>query len=324
MWKTLAAGNRIYVAGHRGLVGSAIVRALEKQQFSNIIARSRAELDLTDGRAVDEFFRAERPEFVFLAAAKVGGIGDNSDHPADFIRDNLQIQMNVIDSAWRFGVKKLLFLGSSCIYPKMTSQPITEDALMTGPLEPTNDAYAIAKIAGIKMAQSYRRQYGFDAISIMPTNVYGPGDQFDLDRSHVLPALLRRFHEAEVDLAPAVTVWGTGSPRREFIHCDDLADASVFLMDRYSSESIINVGVGADVSIRELAEMVRTIVGYEGAIKWDASKPDGTPRKLLDISHLSEMGWRAQVGIREGIQDTYRWYLDAIENGTARLQSTEP
>src|SRR5690625_4138763 len=299
----------IYVAGHRGLVGSAIVRRLEAEGCSRILTAGRDRVDLTDQAAVEAFFRDERPEYVFLAAAKVGGIHANDTYPAEFIRDNLAIQTNVIHSAWKAGVEKLCFLGSSCIYPKLAAQPMSEDALLTGPLEPTNEWYAIAKIAGIKMCQAYRRQYDFDAISLMPTNLYGPGDNFDLANSHVLPALIRKFHEAKMTGAEEVVMWGTGSPRREFLHVDDLADAAVFLMDSYSGEDIVNVGVGEDITIRELAEMVRDVVGFEGEIVQDTSKPDGTPRKLLDVSRLQAQGWTASMPLRDGVDETYRWFL---------------
>ena len=301
--------SRIYVAGHRGLVGSAIVRKLQIDGYANVLTRTRQEVDLRDPRAVDRFFEEARPEYVFLAAAKVGGILANNTYPADFIRDNLQIQTNVIDAAYRFGATKLLFFGSSCIYPKFAPQPIKEEYLLTGALEPTNEPYAVAKIAGIIMAQSYRRQYGFNAISLMPTNLYGPGDNFDLQTSHVLPALLRKFHEAKQAGAPEVVVWGTGSPRREFLHVDDLADAAVYLMHHYDSPEIVNVGVGEDISIRELAELIRDVVGYQGEIVYDTSKPDGTPRKLLDVSRLQAAGWQAKIPLREGIKQTYQWYL---------------
>jgi len=301
--------SRIYVAGHRGLVGSAIVRRLRAEGYEHLLLRARGELDLTDRAAVEDFFTRERPEYVFMAAAKVGGIGANSTYPADFIRENLLIQVNLIDAAYRHGVGKLVFLGSSCIYPKFAPQPIKEEYLLTGALEPTNDAYAVAKIAGIKMCQSYQRQYGFDAISLMPTNLYGPGDNFDLQNSHVLPALIRKFHEARQAGAASVEVWGSGTPRREFLHVDDLADACLFLMRHYPGEEIVNVGVGEDVTIRELAELIRDIVGYEGRLTFDASKPDGTPRKLLDVSRLQAMGWQARIPLREGIENTYRWYL---------------
>lgn len=301
---------RIFVAGHRGLVGSAIVRRLEQEGCTDLLTRTRAELDLCDRGAVDRFFTQEQPEYVFLAAAEVGGILANNTYPAVFIRDNLAIQCNVIDAAYRAGVKKLLFLGSSCIYPKLCPQPIREEYLLTGALEPTNDAYAIAKIAGIKMCEAYNRQYGTDYISVMPTNLYGPGDNFDLTSSHVLPALIRKFNEAKVKSSPSVVVWGTGSPRREFLHVDDLADACLFLMQEYSGSEIVNIGVGEDLSIRELAELIRDVVGYTGDLTFDASKPDGTPRKLLDVSRLTGLGWRASIPLREGIAQTYRWYLE--------------
>lgn len=302
--------SRIYVAGHRGMVGSAIVRRLREEGFEGIVTRARTELDLTDARAVDAFFAEERPEYVFLAAAKVGGILANATCPAGFIRENLAIELNVIEAAHRHGVKKLLFLGSSCIYPRHAPQPIKEEYLLTGALEPTNQPYAIAKIAGIELCRSYRRQYGADFISVMPTNLYGPNDDFDPRTSHVLPALIRRFHEAKERGDEAVVVWGSGRPRREFLHVDDLADACVFLMERYSAEEPINVGVGKDMSIASLAELVREVVGYEGEIRFDPSKPDGTPRKLLDVGRLHSMGWRARIPLREGIERTYRWYLE--------------
>ncbi len=308
------SAGRVFVAGHRGLVGGAIVRRLKADGFTDIMTLTRDELDLTDQRAVDGFFDTERPEYVFLAAAKVGGILANSTYPADFIRENLQIQTNVIESAYRAGVLKLAFLGSSCIYPKLAPQPLKEEYLLTGALEPTNEAYAVAKIAGIAMAQAYRRQYGFDAISLMPTNLYGPGDNFDLESSHVLPALMRKFHEAKVAGAPQVTVWGTGTPRREFLHVDDMARASVFLMQNYSDEAIVNVGVGEDVSIGELAALIADVVGYTGEIVHDTSKPDGTPRKLLDVSRLRSLGWQPQVALRDGIEQTYGWYVEHAES----------
>lgn len=301
--------SKIYVAGHRGLAGSAIVRALKRKGYNNLITRTHAELDLTDQLAVQAFFEAEQPTHVILAAAKVGGIHANDTYPAEFIRDNLAIQTNVIHSAWQSGVDKLVFLGSSCIYPKFAEQPMREDSLLTGPLEPTNEWYAIAKIAGIKMCQAYRKQYGFDAISLMPTNLYGPGDNFNLENSHVLPALLRKFHEAKLNHDPQVVMWGTGSPKREFLHVDDLGDAVVHLTEHYSDSDIVNVGVGTDVSIRELAELVKDVVGYEGEIVNDTSKPDGTPRKLMDVSRLSEIGWQAKTSLRDGIENTYTWFL---------------
>lgn len=302
--------SRIFVAGHRGLVGSAIVRSLENAGFTNVMTRTRAQVDLRDRAAVDRFFAAERPEYVFLAAAKVGGILANSIQPAEFIFDNLAIELNVIDSAYRNGVTKLEFLGSSCIYPKLAPQPIREEYLLTGALEPTNEWYAVAKIAGIKLCQSYRIQYGFNAISLMPTNLYGPGDNFDLQSSHVLPALIRKFHEAKWNGSPEVTVWGTGSPRREFLHVDDLADAAVRLMESYDEGEIVNVGTGEDVTIGELAAMVREIVGFPGALVFDTSKPDGTPRKLLDVSRLRALGWWPKIALRDGIAQTYAWYRD--------------
>jgi GDP-L-fucose synthase len=298
----------IYVAGHRGLVGSALVRALERHGFTNLLRHTHAELDLTDRDAVDTFFAEQRPAYVFLAAAKVGGIVANDTYPADFIRDNLAIQLHVIDAAHRFGVEKLLFLGSSCIYPKLCPQPMKEEYLLTGALEPTNSAYAVAKIAGIEMCQAYRRQYGCHFISVMPTNLYGPGDNYDLETSHVLPALIRKFHEAQEAGAPTVTIWGTGSPRREFLHADDLAEACLFLMDRYDEPEIINIGVGEDATIRELAERVAEATGFTGELLFDTSKPDGTPRKLLDVSRLTTLGWRAQIDLREGIRRTVEEY----------------
>lgn len=302
--------SRVYVAGHRGLVGSALVRRLRQAGFTNLILRTRAELDLTDQDAVERFFQAEKPEYVFLAAARVGGIHANRTRPAEFIYENLAIQTNVIHSAWRHGARKLLFLGSSCIYPKHAPQPIREEYLLSGPLEPTNQPYAVAKIAGLEMCRAYRRQYGFNAISLMPTNLYGPGDNFDLETSHVLPAMIRKFHEAKVAASPRVVLWGTGNPRRELLHVDDLADAALFLMERYEGEEPINVGTGEDLSIRELAELVRSVVGYEGEVVFDPSMPDGTPRKLLDVSRLHALGWRHRIGLREGIEQTYRWFSE--------------
>jgi len=304
---------RIYVAGHRGLVGSAIVRQLRAAGFEQLVLRTSAELELRNQAAVDTFFRTERPEFVYLAAAKVGGIHANDTFPADFLRDNLQIQTNVIDSAHRHGARKLLFLGSSCIYPKHAPQPMPESCLLTGPLEPTNEWYAIAKIAGLKMCQAYRRQYGFNAIAAMPTNLYGPGDNFDLQNSHVLPALMRKLHEAKQRGDATAVVWGTGTPRREFLHVDDLASACVFLMERHESADLVNVGWGEDVSIRELAESIGRVVGYAGELSFDASKPDGTPRKLLDIARLKALGWAPRIHLQEGIESTYRWFLGATD-----------
>jgi GDP-L-fucose synthase len=314
MTNRMDANALIYVAGHAGLAGSAIVRALQAAGYRNLILRRHAELDLTRQADVEAFFERERPEYVFLAAAKVGGIHANDSYPAEFIRDNLAIQTHVIHAAWKSGVRKLAFLGSSCIYPKMAPQPMPESCLLTGPLEPTNEWYAVAKIAGIKMCQAYRRQYGFDAISLMPTNLYGPGDNFNLENSHVLPALIRKFHEAKLRNDPQVVMWGTGTPRREFLHVDDLGAAAVFLMERYSGEDIVNVGVGEDVTIRELAETIRDAVGYRGEIVQDLSKPDGTPRKLMDVSRLSALGWKASIGLREGIAGTYRWFLENAQS----------
>lgn len=308
----LNSESRIFVAGHRGLVGGAIVKRLRSAGCVEVLVAGREELDLTDQSAVSAFFEERRPEYVFLAAAKVGGIVANDSYPADFIRDNLLIQNNVIDAAYRYGARKLLFLGSSCIYPKHAEQPISEESLLTGPLEPTNQWYAVAKIAGLKLCQAYRRQYGFDAICAMPTNLYGPGDNFDLTTSHVLPALIRKFHEAKHERRNQVTLWGSGRPRREFLYVDDLADALVFLMQRYSDEAIVNVGVGEDLSIDDLAHIVSDVVGFNGDIAHDTTKPDGTPRKLLDVSRLHELGWTAQTPLREGIEKTYRWYLDNI------------
>jgi len=300
--------SRIYVAGHGGLVGSAIVRRLEADGFSHLIVRTREQLDLTSQTQTENFFATEKPEYVFLAAAKVGGIHANNTRRAEFIRDNLLIQTNVIDAAWRNGVRKLLFLGSSCIYPKFAPQPIPESALLTGPLELTNEPYAIAKIAGIETCQAYRAQYGFDAISLMPTNLYGPGDNFDLESSHVLPALIRKFHEAKVEGCPSVTVWGTGTPLREFLHVDDLASATLFLMENYSSPEIINVGSGEEISIRNLATVIGELVSFTGEIIWDRTKPDGTPRKVMDSSRLRALGWRPSISLHDGLIKTYDWF----------------
>ena len=300
---------RIFVAGGRGMVGSAICRALDSRGHENVLAPGRDEVDLGDQAAVDAWLAENRPEVVFLAAAKVGGIHANATYPAEFIHDNLVIETNVIHSAWKHGVKKLCFLGSSCIYPKHAPQPMNEEHLMTGPLEPTNEWYAIAKIAGVKMCQAYRRQYGFDAISLMPTNLYGPGDNFHPKNSHVLPALIRRFHEAKEEGRDEVVIWGSGTPRREFLHVDDLADACLFLTNNYSSEEIINVGVGEDIAILDLARLVAEVVGFGGEIRSDPSKPDGAPRKLLDVSRLQELGWSASIGLREGVRETYEWFL---------------
>jgi GDP-L-fucose synthase len=305
----LSQASRVFVAGHRGLVGSAIVRSLEALGCRNLLVRSHAELELCDPAAVKQFFLENQPEFVFLAAAKVGGILANSNRPAEFLYQNLAIQNNVIHSAWRHGAKKLLFLGSSCIYPRLAPQPIKEEYLLTGPLEPTNEAYAIAKIAGLKLASAYRAQYGFSTINLMPTNLYGPGDNFDLESAHVLPAMIRRFHDAKISDVPEVTLWGTGTPRREFLHVDDLANAACFLMENYDSPELLNVGVGKDLTIAELAVLVARVVGYSGRIVFDPSRPDGTPRKLLDVSRIHTLGWYAQIPFERGIASTYEWYL---------------
>lgn len=298
------------VAGYRGLVGSAIVRRLQAADYSNLLLAGRSELDLTDQSAVRDWFRRERPEYVFLAAAKVGGIWANKNQKADFIYENLQIQTNVIHSAWEAGAKKLLFLGSSCIYPRMCPQPIKEEYLMTGPLEETNDAYATAKIAGIRMCQSYNAQHGTDFIAVLPTNLYGPGDNFDLESSHVLPAMMRKFHEAKARGEASVGLWGTGSPRREFLYVDDLADAIVHLMESYSGSEIVNIGTGEDVTIKELAETIKRLVGFKGEIVWDVAKPDGTPRKLLDVSKLHGLGWRHKISLEDGLKATYGWFIN--------------
>jgi GDP-L-fucose synthase len=301
--------SRIFVAGHNGLVGGAIVRALQAAEFTNVIVRSRKETDLENQGAVLKLFLEESPEYVFMAAAKVGGILANNTYPVDFIRSNLMVQNNIIDASFYAGVKKLLFLGSSCIYPKMSPQPIKEEYLLTGALEPTNEWYAIAKIAGIKMCQAYHRQHGFNAISLMPTNLYGPGDNFDLSSSHVMPALIRKFHEAKLSGAKEVVMWGTGTPMREFLHVDDLADACVHLMRTYNDPEIVNVGTGEDVTIRELADLVKQVVGFEGEIVQDLTKPDGTMRKLLDVSKLHGLGWKHRIALENGVKTTYEWFL---------------
>ncbi len=302
--------SKIYIAGHQGLVGSSIARNLKVQKYKNLILKNRQELNLLDNEAVKDFFEKEKPEYIFLAAAKVGGILANKSYPADFIFQNLEIQNNIIHNAYITGVKKLLFLGSSCIYPKSCPQPIKEEYLLTGLLEETNEAYAIAKIAGIKMCQSYNKQYGTNFISVMPTNLYGPNDNFDLESSHVLPALIRKFHEAKISNRKEVVIWGTGAPKREFLHVDDLAEACVFLMSNYSSGEPINIGTGKDLSIKELAEMIGRVVDFGGDIVWDRSKPDGTPRKLLDVEKISNLGWRYKIELEDGIKDTYEWFLD--------------
>lgn len=301
--------SRIFVAGHRGLVGGAIRRHLEASGHTSLVLRTHQELDLLNRARVDTFFAEFQPEYVFLAAAKVGGIMANQTMPAEFIFENLAVQINVIDAAYRHGARKLQFLGSSCIYPRLAAQPIREEYLLSGLLEPTNDAYAVAKIAGIKMVQAYRSQYGFDGISLMPCNLYGPGDNFDLTNCHVLPALMRKMHEAKMRGAPDVVIWGTGSPLREFLHVDDLASAAVYLMRNYSSDQIVNVGTGGEISIRDLARTIQHVVGYQGRVVHDTSKPDGTPRKLLDVSRLNALGWHSSISLEEGIRQTYEWYL---------------
>jgi len=308
--------SKIYLAGHRGLVGSAIKRKLESKGYSNLIFRTHGELDLTNQQAVNEFFEREKPEYVFLAAAKVGGILANNTYPAEFIYENLMIEANIIHASYRNGVKKLLFLGSSCIYPKLAPQPLKEEYLLTGPLEETNEAYAIAKIAGIRLCKHYNQQYVTNFISVMPTNLYGPNDNFDLETSHVMPALIRKFHEAKVKNEPEVVIWGTGKPLREFMHVDDMADACVYLMEKYNTGDIgefVNIGVGKDITIGELSEVIKEIVGFEGTIRKDLSKPDGTPQKLLDIAKLSSLGWKAKISLRDGIEQTYEWYQSQIK-----------
>ncbi len=302
--------SKIYVAGHRGLVGTAICRNLATDGFENIITASHSELDLCSQLAVDDFFAKHQPEYIFLAAAKVGGIMANSSKPVDFLVDNLRIELNIITAAHKYKCKKILFLGSSCIYPKLTKQPITEDALLSGSLEPTNEWYAIAKIAGIKLCQAYRQQFELNAISCMPTNLYGPNDNFDLTSSHVLPALMRKIHEAKINNKKEVVVWGTGNPLREFLHVDDLAQACLFLMKEYNSPEIINIGTGSDLSIKELAELIKNIIGFDGNLVFDTDKPDGTPRKVLDVSKINNLGWTAKIPFREGIKSTYKWFLE--------------
>ena len=301
---------RIYIAGHRGLVGGAIVRRLQGEGFENLITATSREVDLREQVAVRQYFADQRPDYVFLAAAKVGGIMANDSYPAEFIYDNLMIEANIIDAAYRHGTKKLLFLGSTCIYPKLAPQPLKEEYLLSGPLEPTNEWYAVAKIAGIKLCQAYQRQYGAHFLSAMPTNLYGPGDNFDLEKSHVMPALIRKFHEAKMAAAPTVTVWGTGKPRREFLHVDDCARACIFLMRNYDGADIVNIGTGSDIVIGELAQLVKKVVGYSGEIVFDASKPDGTPRKLVDVERITALGWRPEIDLADGIADAYRWFLE--------------
>lgn len=300
--------SRIYVAGHRGLVGSAVVRALKAQGYENLLLRTHAALDLTEQLAVRRFFESERPDAVIMAAARVGGILANNTHPGQFIRDNLLIQDAVIDAAFRTGVSRFVFLGSSCIYPRLAPQPMKEEHLLTGPLEPTNEAYAIAKIAGVKMCEALRREYGFNAVSLMPTNLYGPGDNFDLQNSHVLPALIRKVHEAKMRGDESVTVWGSGTPRREFMHVDDLADAVLYLLHASEAEPIVNIGWGTDVTIRELAEVIVSVADYRGRLDFDLAKPDGTPRKLLDVTRLTRLGWRPKIQLQQGIENTYVWF----------------
>jgi GDP-L-fucose synthase len=301
---------KIYVAGHRGLVGSAIVRAIEAEGKHTWIGRTRSELDLLDRKAVFEFLAKEKPNAVVIAAAKVGGIHANDTFPVEFLSENLQIEANLMDGSHEAKIEKLLFLGSSCVYPKMAQQPIKEEYLLTGQLEKTNEAYALAKISGLKLVQAYRKQYGHKWISAMPTNMYGPGDNFDLENSHALPALLRKFHDAKTKESDSVTLWGSGTPRREFMHSDDLGRACVFLLENYDDEIAVNVGVGEDISIKELAVLIRKVVGFEGEIKWDSSKPDGTPRKLLDVTRLEALGWKAQISLDEGIRKTYQWFIE--------------
>lgn len=306
----MESNSKIYVAGHCGMVGSAILRALKSNNYKNVLIAPHSELDLLDQKAVREFFAKEQPDYVFLAAAKVGGILANFSYPADFLYENLMIEANIINNAYRNNVKKLLFLGSSCIYPKMSEQPIKEDSLLTGALETTNEAYAIAKIAGLKLCEMYNRQYGTNYISVMPTNLYGPNDNFDLENSHVLPALIRKFHEAKVNDADNVTVWGTGTPVREFLYADDLADACIYLMQNYKKNKIVNIGTGVGLTIKELAEKIKNVIGYHGQIRFDTTKPDGTPVKVNDVSYLNSLGWEAKISIDEGLKKAYDWYID--------------
>ncbi|MGZ7445994.1 GDP-L-fucose synthase [Paenibacillus sp. TH7-28] len=317
----MQANSKIYVAGHRGLVGSAIVRKLQEKGYNNILGRTSQELDLRDQASVKQFFEEEQPEHVYLAAAKVGGILANSNYPAQFIYDNLMMQSNIIEAAKNYGVKKLLFLGSTCIYPRLAPQPLKEEYLLTDELEPTNEPYAIAKIAGIKMCNAYNRQYGTNFMSVMPTNLYGPNDNFDLQNSHVLPALMRKIHEAKTNGSETVTIWGSGTPLREFLHVDDLADACVYLMENHSAEEIdtfVNIGTGKEISIRELAEQLCSIIGFKGRLVYDSTKPDGTPRKITDVTRLEQLGWRYTIELEEGVRDTYQWYLEHVVNNDER------
>ena len=305
--------SKIYIAGHKGLVGSAIVRELKKKGYRNIIGKTHKELDLMNSVAVEEFFKEEKPEYVFLAAAKVGGIYANSTYPADFIYENLQIQNNVIGNAYKYGVKKLMFLGSSCIYPKMCPQPIKEEYLLSGYLEETNEAYALAKISGLKMCQYFNKQYGTNFISVMPTNLYGPYDNFHPENSHVMPALIRRFHEAKVSGVKEVVVWGSGTPLREFLYSEDMADACIYLMENYQGNDFFNIGTGKEITIKGLAELIKEVVGYEGEIVWDSTKPDGTPRKLLDVSRLEKVGWKYKMELKDGIREAYKWFMENVD-----------
>ncbi len=311
---------KIYVAGHRGLVGGAILRRLQAEGYANLLTATSRELDLREQAAVRDFFVEHKPDYVFLAAAKVGGILANDTYPAEFLYDNLMMEANVIDAAYRNGVQKLLFLGSTCIYPRMAPQPLKEEYLLTGPLESTNEWYAVAKIAGIKLCQAYQRQYGARFISAMPTNLYGPGDNFDLEKSHVMPALIRKFHEAKVSGAPTVTVWGSGKPLREFLHVDDCAAACLFLMENYEGSDIVNIGYGSDISIADLSALVKQAAGYEGEIVYDCSKPDGTPRKLVDTGRITSLGWKPRIGLEEGIRDAYRWFLEHVEAAPGQMR----
>jgi GDP-L-fucose synthase len=308
--------SKIFVAGHRGLVGSALIRVLNQNGYKNLIVKTRTELDLTNASHVNDFFKINRPDYVFMAAAKVGGIWANSNYPVDFIRDNILIQSHTLEAACFNGVKKLVFLGSSCVYPSHCSQPIKEDYLMTGPLEPTNEWYAIAKIAGIKMCQAYQKQYGFKSISLMPNNLYGPNDNFDVQSAHVIPALLRRFHEAKISNKKELVIWGTGNPRREFLHVDDVAEACLFLMNNYDGPSVINIGTGQDMQISDLVCLIKEVVGYEGKIIYDSTRPDGCPQKLLDISKINQMGWQYRITLKEGLISTYKWFVENYQNGS--------